>query len=286
MIFVSSACLKEKNIKSIIEKLINQKISNIELSGGTKFYDGIENDLIQLKKENKLQFACHAYFPPPKEDFVVNLASCNDEIYWKSINYYINGIKFLKRLGCLTLSLHAGFYVEIGIDEIGKAVSSNIIVYEKEEAVERFCSAYEKIAYCAKKENITVFLENNVLTKQNLKRFGNKNLLMMTDFASILEMRKKIDFNFLLDLAHLHVTSHTLKLDFEKEVQNLNNLAAWFHISENNGIIDQHFPLVDQSPILQQFRKIKIGNRNITLETVGELTDIIKSYKLIESLEY
>ena len=41
MIYVSSACVKEKNIANVIEKLAGKGIKNIELSGGTDYYCGI-----------------------------------------------------------------------------------------------------------------------------------------------------------------------------------------------------------------------------------------------------
>ena len=98
MIYVSSSCIRNNNIAEIICSLSEKGIRNIELSGGTEYYEGIEDDLKILKKRYQLQYACHAYFPPPKVPFVVNLASCNDDIYKKSIEHYDNCIKLLKKI--------------------------------------------------------------------------------------------------------------------------------------------------------------------------------------------
>lgn len=81
MIYVSSTCVRQHNIADVIRRLAGAGIRNIELSGGTDYYDGIEREIGQLQREYNLRYACHAYFPPPEEPFVVNLASCNDRIY-------------------------------------------------------------------------------------------------------------------------------------------------------------------------------------------------------------
>ena len=69
--------------------------TNIELSGGTEYYDNFENDLINLKKEFDLNYLIHNYFPPPLEHFVLNLASTDKDIYEKSLSHYKRAIQFL-----------------------------------------------------------------------------------------------------------------------------------------------------------------------------------------------
>ena len=281
MKYISSSCIKKRNIKEIVELLADNGITNIELSGGTNYYEGIENDLKMLQQKYKLVYACHAYFPPPKVPFVVNLAACNDEIYRKSIAHYDRCIDLLKRIGCDVLSVHAGFLTEIGTDEIGGKLKG-ITVYDEREAYGRFCYAYEKIAKRCKKENIRLYLENNVLSKENYEAFGCHNYMMMTDYESIMSMKEQIDFNLLLDLGHLYVSSNTLGLDYERECSSLKKYVKWIHISENNGIWDEHKPLRQNSAILDQFYQVRHSDMDITLETVGEIKDILRSVELLK----
>ena len=184
MIYVSSACVKEKNIANVIEKLAGKGIKNIELSGGTDYYCGIWKDLEELKKQYHLNYACHAYFPPPPVPFVVNLASCNDKIYRQSMEHYIQCIDMLKSVECRVLSIHAGFLVEINTDEIGHKLSSRT-VYDEDKAYDRFCTAYEHLAGLCRKNGIKFFLENNVLSAENYEEFGRHNYMMMTDYEFI-----------------------------------------------------------------------------------------------------
>ena len=281
MVYVSSSCIKKNNIAEVIQLLAQNGITSIELSGGTDYYDGIEGDLGKLKEKYHLCYACHAYFPPPKVPFVVNLAACNDEIYRNSIAHYDECIDFLKKIECNILSVHAGFLTEIGTNEIcGKL--KGLSIYDEGEAYARFCYAYEKISKRCKEENIRLYLENNVLSLENYEGFGRQNYFMMTDYKSIMRMRERIDFNLLLDMGHLYVSTHTLGLDFEKECCQLKEYVRWLHISENDGFHDDHRPLKKDSAILRQFYQIRHSDLDITLETMGAIENILRSKELVE----
>lgn len=281
MIYVSSACVRNNYISETIEQYANAGIKNIELSGGTKYYEGIESDLVQLRKKYGLNYVCHAYFPPPKEDIVVNLAACNDNIYRKSIKHYENCIEMLKRLEIKTLSIHAGFLVEVTTEEIGKKIS-NTIIYDEYKAYDRFVSAYQYIDGLCKKEDIEFYLENNVFSLENYESFEHNNYFMMTDSQSIEKMRKDLEFKLLLDLGHLHVSTNTLNLDFEQECEKLGKQAKWIHLSHNNGYIDQHLALNEGSNILKKYNYIKNNDTNVTLETAGDMSEILESIQLIQ----
>lgn len=281
MIYVSSACIKKYNIAEVICCLAEKGIRNIELSGGTKYYSKIENDLLNLKKQYHLKYVCHAYFPPPKIPFVVNLASCNDQIYRQSLEYYEHCIEMLKCIKCSVLSVHAGFLVEIAVDELGGKLDTQI-VYEEEKAYERFCSAYKYIAGLCIDNNISLYLENNVLNAENYKRFGNHDYLMMTNYDSIMKMKSQLKFNLLLDLAHLHVSSHALGVNYLEECRKLKDYVGWIHLSENDGIFDEHKPLKNDGAIMDGLQIVYRSGMGITLETVGSLGEICESVKLVE----
>ena len=284
MIYVSTACLKRNRISEVLKEYGENGIKNIELSGGTEYYQDIELDLNKYKREYDLKYACHAYFPPPKENFVVNLASCNDKIYRRSIEHYEKCIEMLVRNDIRVLSIHAGFLVEITLETIGKRVV-NPKVYNERESYARFTEAYRHIAKLCKEHNIDFYLENNVLNRENYEEFQNHNYFMMTDYVSIMRMKEELDFNLLLDLAHLYVSTHTLGLSYDEQCEKLLPYIKWLHVSENNGIVDQHKPLVSESDITKQIHGIDTDNISVTLETVGNIYDIKNSIKILENNE-
>lgn len=282
MIYVSSACIHAKKIADILYQYSKAGIKNIELSGGTSYYQNIEKDLKFYSKNYEINYVCHSYFPPPKRDFVVNLAACNDEIYQKSIEHYINCIELLTHIECNVLSIHAGFYVEIVPKQIGKELSSDII-YDKNKSIDRFCSAYSIIDKLCKEHGIALYLENNVLNQRNFERFGKENLLMLTDYDTYEELHRELNFNLLLDLGHLHVSTRTLKKCYEKECEKFAPNVRWLHISENNGILDEHKPLREKSEIMRMYHIFFENRVPITLETNGRMQEILKSVELLES---
>ena len=83
MIYVSSSCLKNKKITQSVQDLADEGYKNIELSGGTTLYEGYVNDLLDLKEKYDLRYLLHNYFPPPKEPFMLNIASLNNELFEK-----------------------------------------------------------------------------------------------------------------------------------------------------------------------------------------------------------
>lgn len=283
MLYLSSSAIKKDTIGDVLDACASSGITNIELSGGTRYYESILEDLKKYKLKNGFKYAVHAYFPPPKDDFVVNLASCNDEIYNCSVQHYLSCIEMLKSLDCHVLGIHAGFFVEVGVEQIGKEISADI-VYDKQEGMERFCSAYNKIKKEASKYQIEVYLENNVLDEGNYRRFHGNNYFMMTDYETIMEMKKKIEFPLLLDLGHLFVSCHTLGLDFEEQVERLKQHVRWIHVSDNNGVLDMHQPLVVRSPIYHAFLKLLDRVENVTLEAKGSFEEIRENYEWICSL--
>ncbi len=281
MIYISSSCIKKHNIAEVISCLALNGMQTIELSGGTDYYSDIESDLLDLKNKYQLSYVCHGYFPPPKIPFVVNLASCNDQVYKQSLEHYENCVEMLKHIDCGVLSVHAGFLIEIATDELGGGLNDQTH-YEEEQAYDRFCSAYKYIAGLCAENNIALYLENNVLNAENYKRFGNHDYLMMTNYDSIMKLRSQLEFNLLLDLAHLHVSSRALGLDYLEECEKLKDYVRWIHISENDGIFDEHKPLKNDSAIMKGMEIVYRSGMDITLETVGSIQEICESVKLVE----
>lgn len=281
MIYVSSSCISRDRIADVIGEYAENGINCIELSGGTKAYPQLERDLVSLKQRFRLHYACHAYFPPPKEAFVVNLASCNDEIYARSIAHYENCIRMLERIGCPVLSVHAGFLVEIRADEVGGTIREPVI-YEKGKAYDRFCSGYEHIRKLCDQSGIALYLENNVISRDNYQSFLKNNYLMMTDYDSIAYMKSQIHFQLLLDLGHLHVSCHTLGLSYEQECGRLKEWIRWLHVSENGGISDEHRALDENGAVVRALQSVKGKDINVTLETTAPMREIQKSIEIVK----
>ena len=279
MIYVSSSCIGVETIRESVTTLAETGFKNIELSGGTEYYPGYEDNLLDLKEIYGLNYLVHNYFPPPKESFVLNLASLNDDIYKKSIELCKKAIRLSKKLGGRKYGVHAGYLIDFNPNEAGKKISKNPLS-DRTRSIERFCEAYSTLNY-ESSNDVSIYIENNVLSITNAKTFAGNNPFLITDYKGYLELKELLDFNFLLDVAHLKVSSNSLTLDFENELSNLLPLADYIHLSENDGMHDQNRSFSKESILLNRLKKYNFKNKTITLEVYSDIKKVKESYNVL-----
>jgi len=253
MIYISSSCSNQGKIGTAVRELAEYGFKNIELSGGTEYYDGYEDDIFNLKEKYNLTFLVHNYFPPPKEDFVLNLASLDDEIFERSLAHIHTAIELTSLLGAEKYGFHAGFYVDINVEEIGKEISAYEL-WDMKQAYERFCRGFNLI----KKESkgVEIYIENNVYSKTNFNTYGLPNPFMLTSAVEYRELQQHIDFKLLLDIAHLYVSSRVLNFNFESHLNQMITETDYIHLSDNNGWHDQNIAFKSESKLLNKIRNI------------------------------
>ena len=279
MIYLSSACSSKKNIGEAVQELAELGFKNIELTGGTKYYDEYETDLLRLQDRYELNYLVHNYFPPPKESFVLNLASLNDDIFKRSLEHGKNAIALSKKLGAKQLGFHAGFLVDISVKEIGKKLSKDQL-FDEEKAIQRFCEAFTSLQETAG-DDLTLYVENNVFSTTNARTYQGQNPFMLTNYQSYLELKEVLDFNLLLDVAHLKVSVNSLGLDFTEEFSQLFPHAEYVHLSENDGLHDQNKGFTQESPTLQTVHQYDFSNKTVTLEIYRKVATIHQDYQVV-----
>jgi len=280
MIFISSSCVNHNRIKDSVQELVDNGFNNIELSGGTEYYYGFEDDLLELKDKYNLNYICHNYFPASKEHFVLNLASLNDEIYFKTFNFFKNTIKLSKKLGAERYGFHAGFFIDIKVNEIGKKITKESL-FDKEKAIKRFCDGFNKLKIFA--GNLELYIENNVFSSTNSNTYNN-NIFMLTNYYEYKELNNIIKFSLLLDIAHLKVSTNTLNLDFEDELKAMIEKSDYVHISDNDALHDLNYKLDGNSNLVQLLKKQNLKNKNYTLEIYDHIDNIKKTYEILEDI--
>lgn len=281
MIYVSSSCSKQKKIGAAIRELAEHGFQNIELSGGTEYYESYEKDISDLKEKYNLNYLVHNYFPPPKEDFVLNLASLDDAIYEKSLAQLRKAIRLASLLGVDKFGFHAGFYVDISVAEIGKAISA-CNLWDIKEAYERFCNGFNIIKNEAKE--IEIYIENNVYSKTNFNVYGLPNPFMLTSPEEYRELKQHIDFELLLDVAHLYVSSRTLGFDFDSHLNQMIIETDYVHLSDNDGYHDQNAAFASNGNLLDKIRKKYLKDKTITLEIYTGIDGLKASFDRVAAM--
>ena len=281
MIYISSSCVKNKTIKESVQELVDSGFKNIELSGGTEYYDGFEDDLLKLKKKYNLNYICHNYFPPPKEHFVLNLASLDDEVYDKTFEHLTNAIELSKKLGARKFGFHSGFFIDIKVSEIGKKISK-VNLFDKSKSIHRFCDGVKKLQSLS--GDLELYIETNVFSSTNAKTYENDNLFMLTNSSEYQELKNMINFNLLLDVAHLKVSSKTLELDFEEELSYMISQSDYIHISDNDALHDLNHKLQKDSNLVKLLKKQDLKDKDFTLEIYDDMDAIKETYKILQEV--
>lgn len=261
---------------------------NIELSGGTKYYADYLNDLILLQKEFELNYAVHNYFPPPKADFVLNLASHDASTREKSAEQICRSLMVSKQLSVGMYSFHPGYAVEISENRKGIYFD-----YEKPPRVDK--AVKEEMFYRLLDGIIRSLPENMLIALENLFPFNSKeDYSLLSKPGEIIEFLNRYADNpsvgLLLDLGHLNVSSHYFGFEKRQFVEKLFNDFSQkifeIHLSENDGSGDHHCATPLRSWQIEVVRDFAKENKNvpITFEWHG-FDDDSSVFTLLERME-
>ncbi len=241
MIYVSTACISEKNLNENLKIFNKLNIKNIELTGNILFEKNYKKILKYYKLNYKFNFLIHNYFPIPKKPFMLNLGTENSYLNRKSVDNCLKAIDLCNQLKIKKFSVHAPFLVNFKISEAGKKIKERKISNKF-----KILKIFKKNFNLLKKYvdyDLKLYVENNVLSKENFINFGKKNPLMLTSFKDFDDMRQELNFNPLLDVGHLKVSSKTLGLNFIEEFDNFSKYTDFIQVSDNNGCKDQNYKL-------------------------------------------
>ena len=235
MIYISTGGIKNKNASKFSEELLSYGINEIELSGGLHS-ESLLDDLLILS--TKINFQIHNYFPPPEKPFVLNLGSLDPEVGMRSYNHVVKALEWCSILGSDHYSFHAGFLLDPGVHELGKKIVDRDL-YDRDKSKEIFVSRVKNLHEIAKNSDITLMIENNVLSNNNSLEFKSNPLLMCApeECNEVLNNLPE-DIKLLIDVAHLKVSANSLNFNPEKMFHMCENRIGGYHLSDNNGLSD------------------------------------------------
>ena len=248
MLYFSSYCIPSKNIKKTLYQLIKADIYNLELSSGEQVIPEVKNWLLDLKQKYQLNFLIHNYFPPSADRFVLNLASQDKIILNKTIEHCKKAITLADLLDIPIYSVHAGFRIDPKPSELGKPLNkTRIVPYDV--AYSTMAESLKELCEFARNLNIDIAVENHELNKANLTNGKNELLLMCeaSEYLRLFDDVKKDNLKILVDAGHLNVTATTLKFDKFDFVNKVRHKIVLFHLSDNNGLKDEHKLITENS---------------------------------------
>lgn len=276
MLYISSSWIKLPDFINGIETLSNIT-RNIELSGGARYSEKMYDELEKIRSRLNLNFLVHGFFPPSKDsNFLLNLSDCSQrtrEFITQSMNYiYAFNIPYL--------SLHSGF-------KRSYEVLNNGILNPSDNF--SFNDMFKNMNWI-----LDTFPEKKLAVENLYPVSKNVDCAFCMDPKEITELMEADNrIYLLLDLGHLKVSGKYLNFDYIKTANELfrkyKDRILEIHLSENDGIVDGHFPVLSNSwqynIISENAETIKQHNINLVIESRNSSYEELKeSYFLIYKL--
>ena len=263
--YLSTGSFRSRSLSEIISCCETNNIQFIELSSGLRYDENIIRQVLEATTIRPCLI--HNYFPPPKEPFVLNLASADPVVLEKSLDLCKRSIDLSARLEAPFYSVHSGFAVSLKAEMLGRPVlqsrldSRTFVPYEQ--AYDIFCDSVRILSEYAAQARLKVLLENNVVTSHNMAA-GRASQFLMTrpeEFKWLFRDLNDDNVGILLDVGHLNVSAKTLGFDRNGALSQLAPFIGAFHLSENDGKTDQNLPVSESSwfwPFVQHFPDIPL----------------------------
>lgn len=270
MIFVSTSSLDDhSDAVKTIKRLVEAGITDIELGADHSYPVNIKK-ILSMKKEFCLNYTVHAFFPPKKEKFMMNIGSGNKNILEKSIRLAKEYIEFCNKAEAKVYSLHCGLVNEI--DRLGNPISKPIT---KQECREITKNSIADISDYAKRYDLKLALENPTALP-GLELFAKP-----TEIAELIKELKLKNMGLLIDIGHLNVASKKFGFDGKQEIEKVKDMIIEFHISENNGEKDEHKQLTS-TRMIEFLPKDLLKEKIATIELFNrDINGVKKSIEIV-----
>ena len=268
-LYVSTTFIKDgKKIKMALDILKSAGVENVEI-GSSHAYESNYNYI----KNYKFNFLIHNYFPVPKKDFVINIASLSKKIRERSINQIKRSIEFYKKINAKIYTFHPGF--------IGDPLRANRnkknydFIWKKKNIKDQYLLAYnqmilslKKIVNFAKKKDVKIAIETE-------GSFKKRNFLLLQrpeEYKNLFKFFSPKDIGINLNIGHLNLASNAFSFSKSKFVDMLKPYIVAIELSHNNGIEDQHLPLkknqwywkiINDPDFLEMYKILEFRNTSI-----------------------
>ena len=146
--------------------------------------------------------------------------------------------------------------------------------------LDNFLKNVEKVSKYAKKKDVEILLENNVIGRYNFNLF-KKNPFLMTDLedTKLIMNNTPKNVNLLMDLGHLKVSSNTLNFSKQKMHEESKKWIKAYHLSENDGIEDTNSKIRENSWFSNNLKKVNSYTLEVYTKNFKTINNQIKILK-------
>ena len=279
-LYVSTSCLKdEDDIFRVLDSYCSNGISHVELGIGRK-------PAAPLSRIRHYGFSllAHHYFPPPRDRFVVNLASQDAALLAQSIAQVKRSIDFCSRFNIPLFSFHGGFCAD---PDSGFCFSGSARITPYQLAFDTFAASVKEVNSHAQARGVRLAVENNVLSRSTLRDGGNRLLLLCeaAEFERLWERVASDNIGILLDLGHLRVSASWLGFDADAFIEEVKGKISALHINDNDGRSDTHGRVDKGSWCLEAISRHHLAGLPVILESANRtMAEVKEQVGIIEDL--
>jgi len=191
------------------------------------------------------QYLVHNYFPIPKESFVVNIASFDENIRKKSLSHIKNAINFAKSIDGKLYTFHPGFLT----DPKGSNLFNNNYDFQWDEnqlsksnhqkANKLMYSMMDEIVKYSQSKKIKIAIE----TEGSLNKKDHLLMQKPEEYEEFMSKYSFSDIGINLNIGHLNLAANAFDFNRYDFVNLIQNYILAMELSHNDGQEDQHLPL-------------------------------------------
>ena len=267
------------DLNEVLSMVNGMDVDGVEL-GSTHLY---HPDILKIVKENwKKHKVTHNFFPAAKDsNFVMNIASSDPVIRKKSLSHAKYCIEFSADIGSSVYTIHPGFTAMANVNKVDKKTYDFNFMEEKVDrrvAFSHMVKSLDILVETAKKNGVKLAIETEgSLTKPGILLM--ERIEECNELFSIFTESLYLNFN----LAHTRFASVEHGYDIADFIKSFYSKIALVEISHNNGKIDQHLPLIDNSyvfdylPLLPNVPHI-LEFRNSTTDQINNSIRLMRRF--------
>jgi len=281
-VFASSGAFCTKSMAEVVSAAAAHGINRVEFSSGMDWTPDVDG-LLQRAKDAGIEFLLHNYFPAPKEPFVLNLGSTDEDVRRRSLEHCKELLGMCAHWDVPFYSVHSGFAIHAKPSQLGQDLRDAPRA-SLEETRGRFIDSLKELCETTASLGVKLAIENNVIAGFNL--IDGKNLLALAarpeEVQSVLEEIASPDLGLLFDVAHAKVSGAALGFEpagfFDLPAERI----IGFHLSDNDGTRDSNEPLTADSWFLGRLAQFR--DKPMVLESYDLDRDaILANLALIEN---
>lgn len=233
----------------------------------------------------RFNYLVHNYFPIPKNTFVLNIASLDEDIRRKSIEHVKRAIDFTSYIGAHLYTFHPGFIndpASAGISEYNYDFlweSNQISQSDYNRAKNKMYNAIDNIIKYASSKSVKIAIETE-------GSFNKKDHLLMQrpeEYQEFIDKFSQNDIGINLNIGHLNLAANAFSFKKAEFIDFIQDYIVAMELSHNNGLEDEHLPLKKNGwywPIINDVR-FKNIYKILEFRNVG-ISDILDNIKLFQ----